>query len=495
MPRTDFESRFEQALVDGRLAVPGDAVLLGISGGADSTTMLHLFAALARRDDWNLRLHVVHVNHLLRGRDAEQDAAFVAETCRSLEVPCTVESVDVARLAEAEGESVEEVGRRCRFEIYERMCVETDSRLVALGHHADDNAETILHRILRGTGLRGLTGIRPSRPLRPDGEIRIIRPMLHFRRAEILEYVDERGIAYRDDASNASSAHTRNRIRNDLLPLLREWFNPQVEEALIRLADQAGGVQAYLAETGERMLDALVVEWDDRQLVLHCPPLVRKPRVIQTELIQRAILRMGFAEGNLTYEHLNAVADLAAGSEGSKTLHLPDGLRVCRRYSRLVFERAGAAPAGGRQPPEIRVATEGETSLAMFGVFIVADRLPADASSIAAHLGRGEDRGTYRFEEWLDADAVHPPLIARSRRPGDRFQPFGMTDFKKVSDFLIDEKVDAARRDHVVLLCDQLGPIWVVPLRIDDRVRLTRATKNILRLTVRPADPRMWPAD
>ncbi len=493
MSKADLDNRFEQVLVEQRLASPGEGVLLGVSGGADSVALLHLFANLAPRDDWRFRLHVIHVNHQLRGAEAEGDASFVETLCRGLNVPCTLESIDVARRAEAEGGSVEEVGRHSRLEAYERVCLKTGIRTVALGHHADDNAETVLHRIFRGTGLRGLVGIRPSRPLRPGSDIRLVRPLLGFRRAEIVAYVGERGLAYRHDVSNGDLAYTRNRIRHEVLPLLRDRFNPQVEEALLRLADQARGVQAYLAETSERMLDAVVVECDDCQLVLHCPSLVRKPRVIQTELIRRAILRMGLPEGELSYGHLNAVADLASGTEGSKTVHLPAGLRISRRYGRLVLERAESSPPVAMHVSEMRVATEGVTRLPAFGFEIAAERLPADAATIVAHLGRTGDRGMFSFEEWLDADAVRPPLIARSRRPGDRFLPLGMSDMKKISDFLIDEKVDAARRQHVVLLFDQLGPIWVVPLRIDDRVRLTRATKNILKLTARPTVPKQWP--
>ncbi|HSW44080.1 MAG TPA: tRNA lysidine(34) synthetase TilS [Phycisphaerae bacterium] len=492
MPRTDLSSRFEQALIEHTMLARGNAVLVGVSGGADSMALLHLLCGPGREDERSLKPHIVHVNHHLRGAEADEDAAFVTEAGRRLRVPCTVESIDVARLAEQEGGSVEEVGRRCRLETFERLCLKTGIRTVALGHHADDNAETILHRLIRGTGLRGLVGIRPVRPLRHGGDIRLIRPMLGFRRAEILDYLSREGIAFREDVSNRAVTYTRNRIRHELLPLLRERFNPQVEEALNRLAEQARGMQAYLTQTGERMLDALIVERDDRRLVLHCPPLVRKPRVIQTELIRRAILKSGFPEGELSYMHLNAVADLAAGTGGSKELHLPAGLRVSRRYQKLVFEGSQPMSAAGPLPSETRVAMEGVTQLPGFGLEITAERLPGDEATIAAHLGRSVERGAYCFEEWLDGDAVRPPLVARSRKPGDRFFPLGMTDLKKISDFLIDEKIDAASRERIVLLCDQLGPIWVVPLRIDERVRMTGATRNILKLTARPADENRW---
>lgn len=487
MPRDDLESRFAQALLEGALLAREEPVAVAVSGGPDSVAMLHLFRGLIGQDGWAPAPHVIHLNHQLRGPDAEEDARFVRELARTLAVPCTIETVDVAERARTDGVSVESAGRACRFEFYERFCLKQGIRAVALAHHADDAAETILHRIIRGTGLRGLAGIRPVRPLREGGEIRVIRPMLAFRRREIEQYLRDRELSFRDDRSNESDRFTRNRLRNEILPLLRERFNPQVSEALIRLGEQAKGLDAYLSETCERMLESMIVEHDDRQLVLHAPTLTRKARVIQTLLARQAILRMGVAEGELTYGHLNAVVDLAAGQEGTRTLDLPGGMRVSRRYSRLVFERAADDHAVASAASEVRVATEGSTPLPFCGMEITSAIVPADGATVAGHLSRSRNaRRKTSWEEWLDADRVCPPLIGRSRRPGDRFFPLGMTGMKKLSDFLIDEKVDVAERERTVVLCDQLGPIWIVPLRIDQRVRLTQATRRVLRLVARP---------
>ena len=164
----------------------------------------------------------------------------------------------LAERARGESLSIEQAGRVCRYEFFERVCLLKGLRAVALAHHADDNAETILHRIIRGTGTQGLAGIRPRRPLREGSDVRIVRPLLMMRRAEIENYLKARGVEYRQDSSNLSPSHTRNRIRNEVLPLLRDRFNPQIEEALVRLAEQARSVNAYLVETCERTLDAFV---------------------------------------------------------------------------------------------------------------------------------------------------------------------------------------------------------------------------------------------
>ncbi len=481
----DLESRFAQDAERSGLVPRGAAVVAGVSGGADSVAMLHLLCGLNRRG-WGLRIHVAHLNHQLRGAEADKDARFVRELAEGLLLDCTVGTADVRARASQDGVSIEQAARRCRFEFFERVCLKSGAGTVVLAHHADDNAETILHRIVRGTGLRGLAGIRGSRPIRPGSGIQVVRPMLSFRRSEIEEYVRDRALPFRHDATNDADSYTRNRIRNDILPLLRDSINPQVAEALVRLGEQARDVDEYLTETAGRMLESMIVERDDRQIVLLSTSLARKPRLIKTQLIREAMLRLGVSEAEIGYSHLTAVAAMAEETEGSKAMDLPGGLRVFRRYDRLVLqleaEPAGVAPV----PGEIRVGIDGRTSLLPFGIELSVETLLADQSLIAEHIRTAASRGQVSWEEWIDADQVHPPLIARLRRPGDRFLPLGMSELKKLSDFFIDEKIDADVRERTVLLCDRLGPIWVVPLRIDDRVRLTEATRRVMRLSARP---------
>lgn len=489
MPNFDLEAQFAQSLAERQLLERDEPVVVAVSGGPDSVALLHLLHGLREQGEWSLRLHVAHLNHRLRGSDADGDAAFVEALARRLGCPCTLETVDVRALAEQRPDSVEQIGRQCRFEFFERVCLTSGSRTVALAHHADDNAETILHRIIRGTGLRGLSGIRAVRSIRPGSDIRIIRPLLPFRRAHIEQYLRERGLDARLDATNHSSEYTRNRIRNIVLPLLREKFNPQVDEALLRLAEQARGADAYLSETSERLFESLLVAHDSAQLTLHADLLARKPRVIRTQVIRHALLRLGMGEQDLSYGHLEAIAALAAGREGNKTLDLPGGYRASRRYARLVFE-SESAPLSDASVEPMRVALNGTTPLPAFGIELSAEQMEADEETVNAHIHRQSGRGQAHYEEWLDAAAVHPPLVARLRQPGDRFLPLGMTGMKKLSDFFIDEKIDPALRDRAMVLCDQLGPIWLVPFRIDDRVRLHRGTKRILRLRARLMDRR-----
>lgn len=482
MGKAGLVGRVESALTE--LGVPRDAgVVVGVSGGADSVALLQLLYELSAAG-WSLRLHVAHLNHQIRGAEADHDAEFVAQLARGIRVPASIESADVPARARVDGVSLEQAGRECRFEMLERVCLQVGAEYVALAHQADDQAETVLHRVVRGTGVRGLVGIRPSRALRPGSAVRVIRPLLSIRRSEIEAFLRERHLPFCVDSTNQTLTYTRNVIRREVLPLLQAKFNPQVLDALLRLGEQASDLENYLDDLADKSLPPLIIETGVDQLTLDCEALERKPRVIRSHLLRQAFRRLGFPEGEITYDHLVRTLSLAGDRNGSKTLHLPGGIRVTRSYGRLKLFKPGA-----EAPPsvdEAHVATEGTTLLPGKGLEFATERFDCDGAVQGPYLRQKKESDPTVYEEWLDADRIQPPLVARSRREGDRFCPLGMQGMKKISDFLIDQKVAADLRDRTVLLCDQTGPIWVVPLRIDERVRLRPETQRVLRVTVRP---------
>jgi len=486
-------------LLAERLLKSDDAVVVGVSGGADSTALLHLLVGLNQTTEWHregglpLRLHVAHLNHQLRGDQSEQDAAFVQAAADSLSLPCTVDRRDVRVRQEAleppgegftragpQSGSVEEVARRERYAFFERVCLQVGSKVVAVGHHADDNAETILHRVLRGTGVRGLAGIPRSRVLSADSDIRVIRPLLSFTRAALRTYLADAGIAFREDASNASNEPMRNRIRNILLPRIEAEVNPQVREALTRLGEQAHWLQEFLQETVERTFESLIVSKTDQVLVLNADALARKSRIVQAELIRQAYVSFGMGEQDLSFIHLVAALELIGDPTSGKLVQLPGGMSVEKRYHQLIFSLP-SDEAREAVAEEIAVHLPGRTLLPV-------RRLEIDCSELEVSV---EDiprlrREANRFDEYVDREAVRGPLVVRGRRPGERFCPLGAPGSKKLADFLADAKVDPKDRDRVAVLCDQLGPIWVIGHRIDDRVKLTGLTRRVLHLRARP---------
>ncbi|MBN1511718.1 MAG: tRNA lysidine(34) synthetase TilS [Phycisphaerae bacterium] len=463
------------------------AVVVGVSGGLDSMALLHALVGLNRHAGYSLALHVAHLNHGLRGAESDSDAAFVQSAAAALDLPCTVERIDVPEAARSTGESVEETARRCRYAFYERVCAgPASSKLLAIGHTANDNAETVLHRVIRGTGWRGMAAIPRRRPIREQSPIEVVRPILRFTREELRVFLDGLGVSFRHDRTNESTEPMRNRIRNIVLPLLREQLNPQVDDALLRLAEQARWVDEFLRETVDPMFETLLISRNDQEISLNAASMAGKPRIVQAELIRRAVRGLGVGERRFTHATVIAVTRLLQERTGTQELHLPDGVTVMRVYDRLIFSRPADEPRE-ELAPEVRVNVPGHTSLPMRHIELEC-RVAHPAEHALEHWRSQSLQQTAlhaEAEEWLDLDAVHLPLTVRNRQAGDRFWPLGAPGTRKLSDFLIDAKVPLADRDAVTLLCDHLGPIYIIGYRIDDRVKLTASTRRVLEIRVR----------
>lgn len=471
-----------QALMSEGLLCEDESVVVGVSGGPDSMALLHLLVAFNQRLDWHLRIHVAHLNHKLRGADADEDAAFVQAAADDLSLPCTIECTDIAARAKSESLGVEELGRHERYAFLERVCLRVGVDCAAVGHHADDNAETILFRVLRGTGLTGLVGIRRSRPLSSTSDVRLIRPLLHLTRKELRNYLADEGIAFREDCSNRSGEAMRNRIRHVLLPQIEESVNPQVRDALVRLGEQASWVDEYLKETVQRTFETLIISRTDQVLILNAGVLSKKSRIVQTELVRLAYRSFGLGEQDLSFAHMVAALDIISSSISGRKVQLPRGMTLEKRYNQLIVSVPSDQPRESIAS-QIAIHLPGATLLPVRRLKIecrIVDVVPEE-------IHRLRRRGS-AYREFMDFDAVHPPLVVRKRKDGDRFLPLGAPGSKTLSDFLIDNKVDPQERERIAVLCDQLGPIWIIGHRLDDRVKITAMTKRVLELRAEPLE-------
>lgn len=479
----NWDSFLEQLgnwLAEHQLLAPGKGWVVGVSGGADSTLLIHALRDLRDRRGLRWELHVAHLHHGLRGPDADADFEWVAALADRLNLPFHHERTDVRAAVQEEGGSTEEVARERRYEFLERVALKTGSDYVAVAHHADDDAETILHRICRGTGLRGLAGMRPVRPIQPGSRVMLVRPLLAQRRATIEALCRELGLEFRTDPTNLSTEFMRGRIRNVVLPLLRTHVNPNVVEALLRLGEQARRLGTYLEDAAARTFESLIVAEGPRYVSLNTRALLSKQKIIQAEVVRRAVVMVAGAEQDLGFPHIEAVLRLAAEKASGKELHLPGPAIVRKQYDRLEFR-----PLSEPEPPPrlvpVFIACPGRTELPLLGVELWAEVCDVTDGKIEEIRRRRNP-----YEEWLDYDRLRFPLLVRGRRDGDRFWPLGAPGSKSVGDFLSDEKIEPALRARTGVLCDQDGPVWIMPLRIDERAKLRETTRRALRLLLRP---------
>lgn len=331
----DFERRISAGFPPTQWSDAG--VLVAFSGGADSTALLAALAALRPASAGDC-LVAAHFNHRLRGPESDADAAHCVETSRQLGVRCEVGTGNTAAAASEQGDGLEAAARDDRYRFLEATAARLGLRYIATAHTLDDQAETVLHRLLRGTGVAGLAGMRRARPL-AGATIGLVRPLLEFRRAELLVYVSARGLKYRTDASNADVRFTRNRIRNELLPQLARDYNPRIVETLARLATQADELREVIAGLIEPVVDGLVRRADAAGCELDCGALADAPRHLVREALIAVWRRQGLPEQGMGYVEWDALAELATDAAVSKRM-FPGGVTAQRIGDALRLRRA-----------------------------------------------------------------------------------------------------------------------------------------------------------
>lgn len=454
--------------------VPAGPLVVGVSGGPDSVCLLHVLAATANSLGTSLR--AAHLNHGLRGAESDADQEYVVALCSRLGVPLVAEKVDL-KSGRRRHSPLEEAAREARYAFFARAAADAGAPAVAVGHTRDDHLETVMLHLIRGTGTRGLRGLEPHSTWSagPGSKVRVevLRPLLEVRRAETADYCRALDLRPREDSSNLSPALLRNRVRLELLPLLR-GFNPAIDDALARLAriarDDLAVVEAEAArlwpELARRVPSGIAL---DREKLASAPAGVRRA------LLRQALVALLGDTRDVGLRHVEALMELA-GAPAGKQLSLPRSVSVAAGYGELLL--GIGTPAG---PPRLEgvypLQVPGETRLPGW-------RATAGVHDAPALAGARADAGG--LEGWFDLDLAGTELVVRGRCPGDRFQPLGMSAPKKLQDFMVDERIPRSRRDAVPLVCSAAGIIWVVGHRTDERFKASEHSRAVLRLRFAP---------
>ena len=459
-------------------------LLVAVSGGPDSLALLH---ALYRvRVEFGLKLHGAHLNHKLRGAESDGDAEFVADTFRRLGMPFTAGSVDVAAYRSKHKLSLEDAARRVRYSFLAKALAEEGADAIALGHTADDQAETVLMHIIRGSGLNGLRGMGTLDQRTIDSiPVTLFRPLLGTRRAETQAYCRAVGVEPRIDASNSSPEFLRNRVRLELLPLL-EHMNPSVRDALLRLSANAVQDSDYIRVQAD-------VVWGDVARVdgsgvvrLDAAALGRQHAAIQSHILRRAIETVG---GEVTQRHTLDMLGLIGGAPG-KILHLTGGLTFVTGYGEAYVGRAEEVEDMLAPLPAIQgehaLAAPGEIRV---GVWLIGTSVEVgvneqDWHNFSIHPNSPPEREGMTVSEVMDMDCVGDRLWVRGRLPRDRFQPLGMEGSKSLQEFMIDARIPRRWRDGLPLVVSERGVVCVPGWRIAHWARVTEVTRRVLRLRV-----------
>ena len=437
-----------------------DTVVVAVSGGADSVALLDLLAGYG---ELRLRLVVAHLNHCLRGAESDADEAFVRELAANYGVTFVTQAVDVRALSLREKLSLEEAGRVARYRFFAEIAANCKARVVALAHHADDQAETVLMRLLRGAGGSGLCAMSAK------SAGTYVRPLLAVTRREIEAYLSGRGLGFRSDSSNTDTSFLRNRIRHELIPFLKT-YNPAITDRLIATADA-------LSED-EALLEKLTTEafghhasFGKERLILDVAGVAAEPRGLRLRLYRRAILEVKGNLSRISARHLSDIDALLLSASPNLSLALPDGYLVKRCYGGLIFLHQSNSYQSF--PYEFLVDGPGSYPIAGGGVLTVDfGEPPASWQEVPATVA------------YFDAAAVPFPWLVRSFREGDAFSPLGMTRSKKVKKLFIDRKLPLTARRRVPLLFSGETLFWLGGVLPAESGKVTASTEVVLRAEI-----------
>ena len=439
----------------------GDRVIVAVSGGPDSVCLLHVLSAL--QEDFSLDLAVAHIDHGLRPREDEAETEFVQQMARSMDLP-----FESARWTSSTGPgsaSLEERARDARYAFLEELRGRLRAGKIALGHNLNDQAETVLMRLLRGSGPSGLAGIPPVR------ESLYIRPLLDLNREDILAYLESHSLSYVTDSSNLQTESLRNEIRLEWMPRLLK-LQPRLVEHLGNLAGVLREENRYMDQQAEVWADQTAKKPTAHEVAVPVPALLALPAALRNRVIRFILGKVKEDLRRIDQDHIRAVYGLAAGERPQGRLDLPQGLRVERTYDTLLVTRVPP-----RDYPTFSYDLEGP------GKIYIAEIERSITISISQEKPE-QLADTSPDTAYLDGDKLRFPLVLRNFEPGDRFIPLGMPGHRKVKDFFIDLKIPSQERASTPILLYQQKPVWICGLRIDDRFKVTPGTRKVLKATL-----------
>ena len=445
-----IEEKVFSYIEEYKMIETGSQVLLGISGGADSVCLLFLLKEYQKKQDFALR--GIHINHGIRGEEARRDQEFTKKLCEELKIPLTIRYCPVPEIAAAQKLSLEEAGRIAR-----RMAFEEEGRAwgpspekfrIALAHHENDQAETVLHNLIRGTGAGGLAGIRP---VQKEGKKNYIRPLLCISREEIREYLRQKGSSWVEDSTNQDLSYTRNRIRQILIPQM-EQINPRAVSHIGITAGYMAKIEEYLEEQADKLYGSYVKKQEEQYVV--SGKLSGEKEIMQEYVLRKVLTRAAGSQKDIARIHIEAVKNLLMADTGS-SVSLPYDLQARLEYGTLVI---------GRKEEEQREKVSLE-----FRIF------PYEKQQIPEKT----------YTKWFDYDKIKDSLEVRFRLPGDYITINAQGGRKKLKDYFIDCKIPRQERDRITLLAEGSHILWAVGLRISGYYKITSQTKRVLEVHVK----------
>lgn len=448
---------------DNNLIKEKDKVLVALSGGPDSVCLLHILYKLKKV--LNIDLGAIHINHMLRGEDSDNDEKYIGQLCDKLGINYYVKRIDIKYISKNTNVSLEVAGRNERYKAFEEIRKNNSYNKVAVAHNSNDQAETILMRMMRGTGLEGLTGIKAKRE---DG---IIRPILCLNRREIEIYCEENKLNPRIDASNYERVYSRNKVRLDILPYMKENFNKDIIDTLNRMALILQKDNEFIEEYSKRCYNIYCKNYSNK-LEVSKKLFENEMESIITRVIIMAFKEISKSYQNFEMKHIYEIVNLSQKGTG-KMINLTNNIICENLYGDIIF-RIDNNNEKNRHPEIVLDKNEISNSI-IFDNYIVSFEVISNKNQV--------EFSKNNLIKLFDYDNIEKEIIIRYRKDGDRITPLGMKGSKKLKDIFIDLKIPREKRDNIPILCFDDKISWIVGYKTSQESRITNDTKNILKIT------------
>jgi tRNA(Ile)-lysidine synthase len=458
-----IEEKVLRTIQEHSMLEKGDAVIVAFSGGVDSTALLYMLNSLKSR--LKIKLYAMHLNHMIRGKDAALDAAFARKISKKLKVPFIAEEFDVPSFAKQKKLNLEDAARRVRYEFLERAAAKVGANKIAVAHNADDNIETLLMRMIRGTGMKGMEGIPPVRD-------KIIRPLIGTYRADIEKYLRSKKITPRIDRSNFETKYLRNKIRQNLIPAL-EKNKKDIKELLLQIIASANRIHDFIEALAKKALETMIVSKSSNEISLDAGKFLNADPALKGEIMRLAIELVRKDLSDISFSHIQSIIDLAGKKRAE--IDLPRAYVLINKGNISVYSTKPAKFTAKDFSAVLQIP--GTVKNSDLGFVIESDVMPS--ISISELKMKDPNRA------YLDYDKISGPLTVRSRRAGDHFSPLGLKGSKKLQDIFVDEKVDLDKRDSIPVVDDGKKIVWVVGYRMSEDAKVTDSTKKVVRLSAK----------
>lgn len=449
----------------------GDGIVLGVSGGADSVSLF--YAMLELKKIYQTRLAVVHVNHGIRGADADQDEEYVRRLCQENQIPFTAVHKNVVEEAKRRKMSEEEAGRQIRYQAFYQVMKQYHFQKTAVAHNKNDLSETVLLNLFRGTGIKGLGGIEPVRG-------KIIRPLLCVERSEIENYLEEMGIQYQNDISNQQDKYTRNKIRRNVLPYIKENINEQVTAHIASAAGILLMTNDYMEQEAGKAFQDLVSR-NGTECSFDTLEFGTKHPAIQTMVLRKILFDLSGKQKDIEMKHIDIILDILSKGVGKKA-DLPYGLECVNSYGKTIIRRKEREKKE-RKKTAMELSVPGSFNVPECGISIDLKLLERNSQS-EDEIEKLCKNPQNDYTKVFDYDKIRNTILLRNRRTGDYFQCDSRGGTKKLKEFFVNEKVPAEKRNQILLLADGSHIIWIVGFRISEYYKIDKKTKRILYVNI-----------